>query len=178
MLNSIPFDNITVVDYPAPELVSALQRGDIDASFSPEPYVYRMRQVLGDNAVVWPANLGQHQFYSLIVTDTTLRQHPEIVDRLLMSVLLAEDYVRTHPVEAKAIAMTQTRFDPAYTEQDWKNHQFSVSLSQSLVTVMEEETRWRQRNNATNITEMPDFAGYIDPGPLMRLKPSAVTIRQ
>jgi NitT/TauT family transport system substrate-binding protein len=134
-----------------------------------------MRRQLGGNAVVWPANLGQHAHYSLVCLETTLNEHPEIVQGVLASVIQAEAYVNSHPEEAKKIAMKQTNFDNQYMDQDWPNHRFSVGLSQSLITTMEDETRWRIRHNLTNVTDVPDFSKYLYADPLNRLKPSAVT---
>jgi len=176
ILNGLSLRTVTVVDLPPSQLVDALANGDIDASFSPEPYVYRMRQKLGGNAAVWPTNLGQHQQYSLICTAATLRERPEITEALLTSVIEAEAYVNSHPDEAKKIARTQTNFDERYMDQDWQNHHFSVMLSQSLITSMEDETRWRIRNNVTNISEVPDFSRYIAPEILAGLNPSSVNL--
>jgi NitT/TauT family transport system substrate-binding protein len=176
VLNSLSLRNATVINLPSASLVDALDRGDIDASFSPEPYVYQMRQKLGGNAVVWHVNLGQHQHYSLVCNEITLQDHPEIIEGILASVLQAEVYVHSHPEEAKAVAGKQTNFDEQYMAQDWQNHRFSVTLSQSLITSMEDETRWRIRNNLTEVKEIPDFSKYIAADTLYRLKPSAVTL--
>lgn len=178
ILNGLSLRTVTVVDLPPSQLVDALANGDIDASFSPEPYVYRMRQKLGGNAAVWPTNLGQHQQYSLVCTAATLRERPEITEALLASVIEAEAYVNSHPDEAKKIARTQTNFDERYMDQDWQNHHFSVMLSQSLITSMEDETRWRIRNNVTNISEVPDFSWYIAPEILAGLNPLSVNLIQ
>ncbi|MEI6842830.1 MAG: hypothetical protein WCK53_16295, partial [Methanomicrobiales archaeon] len=67
-------------------------------------------------------------------------------------------------------------FDDQYMEQDWPNHHFSISLSQSLITIMEDETRWRISNNMTDATAVPDFTEYFSPDILYRLKPASVTI--
>jgi NitT/TauT family transport system substrate-binding protein len=175
VLNGLTMDNVTVVYLQPASLVNAIDSGDIDAAVSFEPYVYQMRRQLGGNAVVWPANLGQHAHYSLVCLETTLNEHPEIVQGVLASVIQAEAYVNSHPEEAKKIAMKQTNFDNQYMDQDWPNHRFSVGLSQSLITTMEDETRWRIRHNLTNVTDVPDFSKYLYADPLNRLKPSAVT---
>jgi len=176
ILNSLSLRNNTVIYYPPAELVDAIVRGDIDAAFSFEPYVYQMRQKMGGNAVVWSVNLGQHAHFSLVCNENTLQEHPEIVEGVLASVLQAETYVNSHPKEAKKVAQKQQNFDDQYMEQDWINHHFSVGLSQSLITSMEDETRWRIRNNLTDATDVPDFSKYIYPDILYRLKPASVTI--
>ena len=176
ILNSLSMSNTTVIYLPPAELVGAIVRGDIDAAFAPEPYVYQMRQQMGGNAVGWPVNLGQHAQFSLICTDITLQEHPEIVEGVLAAVLEAETYVNSHPEEAKNVARKLTGFDDQYMEQDWQNHHFSVGLSQSLIRSMEDETRWRIGKNLTAAKDVPDFPEYISPDILYRLKPASVTI--
>ena len=170
--------NVTVINLQLPQLVNATINGDTDASFSSEPYVYQMRQQMGENAIVWPVSLGQHAHFSLICNERTVQEHPEIVEEVLSSLLEAETYTNSHPKEAKKIVQTLTKFDDQYLEQEWQNHLFSVTLSQSLIKSMEDETRWRIRNNLTDAVDIPDFSKYIAADTLYKLKPSAVTIIQ
>lgn len=178
VLNGLSTENVTIMDFQPAPLVEAVARGNVDAACSAEPYVYQMRQKMGENAVVWPVNLGQHAQYSLVCNEITIREHPDIVQGLLSAVLEAEIYANSHPEEAKKIARKQTNFDEQYMEQDWNNHRFSVGLSQSLITSMEDETRWRIRHNLTDGSDVPDFSQYISADTLNRLKPSAVTVIQ
>jgi len=176
ILNGLSSGNVTIMYLPPAELVNAIVNGDIDAAFSFEPNVYQMQQKMGGNAVVWSVNLGQHAHFSLICNEITLQEHPEIAEGILASVLEAETYVKSHPEEAKKIAQKQQNFDDQYMEQDWQKHDFSIGLSQSLITTMEDETRWRIGKNLTAATAVPDFTEYISPDILYRLKPASVTI--
>jgi len=176
ILNGLSTGNITIMYLQPASLVDAIVRGDIDAVFSFEPYVYQMRQKMGGNAVVWPVNLGQHAHYTLICNEITLKEHPEIAEAMLASVLEAETYVDSHPEEAKKSARKLANFDDQYMDQDWQNHDFSVGLSQSLITSMEDETRWRIGKNLTAASDVPDFPEYLAPDILYRLKPASVTI--
>jgi len=176
ILNGLSLHNTTVTYFPPAELVGAIVRGDIDATVSFEPYVYQMRQQMGENAVVWPVNLGQHAYFSLVCNEITLQEHPEIAEGVLSSVLQAETYVNSHPEEAKKIVQKQMNYDDLYMNNEWQKNHFSVGLSQSLITSMEDETRWRIRNNMTAASDVPDFSKYISPDFLYRLKPVSVTI--
>jgi ABC-type nitrate/sulfonate/bicarbonate transport system substrate-binding protein len=176
VLNGLSLRNATIIYLQPPELVDAIVRGDIDAALVWEPYPYQMQQRMGGNAVQWPANLGQHAFYSIACNETRLQESPEIIEGLLASLLEAETFVNSHPEEAKKIARKQINYDDQYMNNEWQKHRFSVDLSQSLITSMEDETRWRIRNNMTAVTDVPDFSKYISSDTLYRLKPPAVTI--
>ena len=58
----------------------------------------------------------------------------------------------------------------------WANHQFSLSLDQSLISTMEAETRWMITNNLTNQTVVPDFLNNIYFEGLDSVKPESVNI--
>jgi NitT/TauT family transport system substrate-binding protein len=58
----------------------------------------------------------------------------------------------------------------------WQEHQFSLSLDQSLITAMEDEARWMITNNLTNATAIPDFRNYIYTKGLNNVKPESVNI--
>jgi ABC-type nitrate/sulfonate/bicarbonate transport system substrate-binding protein len=176
ILNGLSLRNTTVTYFPPAELVGAIVRGEIDAAVSFEPYVYQIRQQMGENAVVWPVHLGQHSHFSLVCNEITLQEHPEIIEGVLASVLEAETYVNSHPEEAKKIAQKQTNFDDQYMNNEWQKNHFSVGLAQSLITSMEDETRWRISNNMTAASDVPDFSKYISADTLYRLKPASVTI--
>lgn len=176
ILNGLSMDNTTIIYLQPASLVDALVKGEIDAAFSFEPYVYQMQQQMGENAGVWPVNLGQHAHYSLISNENTLTENPEVVEGLLASVLQAEIYADSHPEETRKIAQKQTSYDDTYMDQDWLKHQFSVGLSQSLIRSMEDEARWRVRHNMTAASDVPDFSNYMSPDALYRLKPASVTL--
>jgi sulfonate transport system substrate-binding protein len=176
VLNDLSLRNVTIINLQPAELVDAIVRGDIDAAVSFEPYVYQMQQRMGGNAIVWPANLEQHSFYSITCTETRLQESPAIIEDLLASLLEAETFVNFHNEEAKKIAQKQINYDDQYMNNEWQKHHFSVGLSQALITSMDDETRWKIRNNLTAVTDGPDFSKYISSDTLLRLKPSAVSI--
>jgi NitT/TauT family transport system substrate-binding protein len=58
----------------------------------------------------------------------------------------------------------------------WKQNQFSLSLDQSLILAMQDESRWLISNNLTNATSIPNFQNYIYIGGLNSVKPQSVNI--
>ena len=43
----------------------------------------------------------------------------------------------------------------------WSNYQFSVSLDQSQISAMQDESQWLIQNNLTNATAVPNFLNYM-----------------
>jgi NitT/TauT family transport system substrate-binding protein len=176
-LNGMSFDDITLVEVKTPEeWVNAVVNGDIDAVVTAQPYANAARDRLGANAVVWSAQSSQTLQTQVISTEEWITKHPELVNRLLKSLALAEEYAIRNPAEAKAIVQKRLDLDAAYMETVWSQNQFSLSLDQSLVAAMEDEARWMIANGLTSETEVPNFLDYIYMDGLQAVKPEAVNI--
>lgn len=67
-------------------------------------------------------------------------------------------------------------FDATYTEIIWPRYQFSLSLDQSLITAMEDESRWMIKNNLTNEKTVPNFMNHIYVDALKAIRPEGVKI--
>jgi len=176
-LNGINIQDITLIEVKTPEeWVNAVVNGDIDAVVTAQPYASAAKDRLGANAVVWSAQSSQPLQAQLISTDEWITKHPDLVNRFLKSLALAEEFVIRNPAEAKAIVQKRLNLDAAYIETVWSQNQFSLSLDQSLLAAMEDEARWMIKNNLTSETKVPDFLDYIYVDGLEAVKPHAVNI--
>jgi NitT/TauT family transport system substrate-binding protein len=177
MLHGMTLRDITLVDVKTPAgWVDDVAKGDIDAIATAQPYANSARDQLGDNAVSWSVHSSQPVAGLIISTDQWLSTHPEQAERFLRSLAEAEEYVHTHPTEARAIVQKWLGFDDSYMATVWQQNQFSLTLDQSLVLAMEDEARWMIRNNLTNATAVPDFRNYLYTDGLDTVKPGSVKI--
>ncbi len=55
---------------------------------------------------------------------------------------------------------------------------YHVSLDQTLLITLEDETRWAMKNKLTDKTAMPNYADYIHVDSLMAVKPEAVKLKR
>ena len=83
-----------------------------------------------------------------------------------------------HPSEAKSIIQKDYNTTDAYLNQIWPDHQFSVSLDQSLILAMQDESRWLTQNSLANSTAVPNFLNYLNADGLRSVKPQSVNIIQ
>lgn len=58
----------------------------------------------------------------------------------------------------------------------WPEHQFSLTLDQSLLIAMNDEGRWMIKNNLTTEKVIPDFRNYIYTEGLEEVEPGSVNI--
>ncbi len=176
-LNGMSFKDVNLVDLKTPEeWVNAVVNGSVDAVATAQPSAESAKDGLGDNAAVWSIQSSQPLYAEAIATDTWITNHPEIVVRFLKSLSQAEDFTIKHPSEAKAIVKNQLNLTDAYTDKVWTQNQFSLSLDQSLILAMQDESRWLIQNNLTNASAVPNFLKNICVDGLKAVKPESVNI--
>ncbi len=175
-LHGIDLNEVTLVNEQFAQSVISINNGNIDATLLPEPQAYIIQKNLGDNAVVWPAQSGQSLFMTLSCTPDTIQKNPEVIERLLRSLLQAEEFARANPNEAKAIVQKKMKYDPAYMEKIWPDHRFTLTFDQSLIIAMEDESRWLMKNNLTDTKVMPNYLDYIYTGGMSTIKPDSMNI--
>jgi NitT/TauT family transport system substrate-binding protein len=175
-LHGMNIKQVTLVDVSPPQVVDALVNGDVDAVLAWQPNAKALEDRLGDGIVKWPAQNEQVTYCTVISTQAWTADHPELVGGFLSSLAQAEEYFILHPAEAKAIVQKRLKYDDAYMAAIWPEHQFSLSLDQSLMLAMEDEARWMINNNLTSEKQTPDFLDYIYTKGLEATKPEAVNI--
>jgi len=176
-LHGMNIEDISLVDVKTPEeWVNAVVNGDLDAISTAQPYANSVKNRLGANAVVLPAQSGQPLYGLIICSDEWITKHPELARRFLKSLAQAEEYLIRYPAESKAIIQKRLNLDAAYIETVWSQNQFSLSLDQSLIVTMEDEARWMIANGLTSEKTVPNFSDYIYLDSLKAVKPEAVNI--
>jgi ABC-type nitrate/sulfonate/bicarbonate transport system substrate-binding protein len=176
-LNGMNMQDVIAVDLKTPaEWENAVAEGVVDAVITAQPYVDLAIKHLGNNAIVWPVQSGQQIFGLIVSSEDWLADHPEHIRRFLESLVQAEEYTISHPVEAKAIMQERLNVDGSFVESAWFRDKFHLSLDQSLVVAMEDEARWMIKNNLTTEKEVPFFNDYIHENALKAIKPEAVNI--
>ena len=83
IMHRIPYKEVTVVDLPPAEMAGALAAGRVDAVMLPDRTFYGVKQVLGDRALVWPAQADQDIYWLLLTRQDFLPSQPRVLKRLL-----------------------------------------------------------------------------------------------
>lgn len=176
VLNGVDGAQVTLLDVQAPDAIDAITTGTVDAVVVWQPNAATLKRALGGNANIWPIQNLQPTFCALLTTNDWANEHPDAMGALLESLARAEEYVINDPDGAKAIVQARLGYDADYIDEIWPEHELSLSLDQSLVIAMEDQARWLIGSKLTEATEIPDFADYIESGPLEAVRPEAVSI--
>lgn len=176
-LHGMNLSDVALVDVAASESVDKIADGDLDAIIYFQPHIYVMKTRLGDGAVSWPAQSNQQMFTVMACRDDWAAGHPKTIARFLRSIAKAEEFAINNPDAAEAIVQRRLNLSDAYIETVWPDHQFSLSLDQSLLIAMNDEARWAINNNLTTEKTLPYLRDYIYAKGLEDVKPAAINIR-
>jgi len=177
-LNGMRIEDVTFTDMPTTQYVETITNGSVDAVIVVYKYLDQSREQLGSNLVAWPIQSSQKGYVVLTCRNDWASSHPETIIKVLKSVKQAEDYAITHPAEARAIIQKRMNYTDTAMADFWPDHEYALTLDQSLITAMEDEARWMIANNLTNATEVPDFREYISTEGLKAVKPGSVRINE
>ena len=174
--NGISPDDVIIIFMDAEEAPKALASREIDAFSQGEPYIRRAKGLLGDKAVIF-ARPGLNIITSdLAALNSYIKEKPEVIDRLLLALIQAEEYSRKNPDETLKRLSKQYGIDESDMSAILQDTRFRVALDESLVFAMEDRARWMIQNNQTNSTVIPNYLDFIYTNNLERIKPDAVTI--
>ena len=91
-----PQDNATTLN--------AFKTGELVGAWVPEPWATRLvneggGKILVDEADLWPR--GEYVTTQLIVTTSFMKEHPDVVQKLVDGQVAANDYIKTNPFDAQ-----------------------------------------------------------------------------
>lgn len=175
-LNGMSIRDVALVNVLPGQAPDAIARGNVDAVVTNDPYVSQILKQHPHEVVSWSVQSSQAVYSILMCGNDWIKQHPDLVRRFLNALSEAEGYIEQHPAEAKALLRERYHYDDAYIARIWPEHQFSLSLDQSLIVALEDEARWMIGNNLTPEKQVPDFPEYIYEDGLKAVRPEAVNI--
>lgn len=166
--------HVTLVPLQAEDTVPALKSGRIDAIAVWEPFGYAALHGPGAVGLRLPLSGGYIESYNLVGRRSRLGQHDDALARMLRAIDRAEQFIQARPAEAQAILRTQLKLDQPFVDWVWSGIGFRLSLDQALLTTMEGEMRWAQREGHVPEGVRPNVLTLIHSWPLKSVKPAAV----
>ena len=87
-------------------------------------------------------------------------------------------FVAKNQEEVQTLISKATKTDMSVVVDAWDRGSYRVTLDQTLVITLEDETRWAMKNKLTDKTVMPDYRSYIHLDSLRAVKPDAVRLNR
>lgn len=103
-------DDTTVIPIANADQLTLFAQGELDGSWSPEPWASRLVQEAGavvvlDESDLWP----NKEFPTTVVIVRTefLEEHPDLVEKWLIAHASVTEWIQAHPTEAQAVVNEQ-----------------------------------------------------------------------
>jgi NitT/TauT family transport system substrate-binding protein len=175
-VNGIARKDVKVADLTQEDAVEALANGSIDAASVFYPYLNKAKKKLGERGVVFSKKDLYIQTFNIVAKQELFRRQPETVKKMLRSLVKAEDFLTRNPGEAQKIVADFMQVNLESVRESWADATFAVTLDQSLLLAMEDESEWAIKNKLTDMTEVPNYLDFIYFEGLQSVKPDAVRI--
>lgn len=169
-------DDVTLRDLQPQELSEALLNGDVDAVATWEPYLGALRTQLGANGMIFYSEGIYELPFNIAGTRDYVLSHPQTIKKLLRALVRAERFCKDEPGAAHKIIAGAINVSLEHMMELWPTFQFKVTLDQSLLLTLEDETRWAIKNKLTGRTDIPNYLYHIYLDALHAVTPEAVTI--
>jgi ABC-type nitrate/sulfonate/bicarbonate transport system substrate-binding protein len=165
---------VRFVDLKPEEMAGALGRGEVAAVATWLPTTIALQDRFGTKVVVFYVEDFHAENAVLVARRGFEKRRPEVTTRVLRALLKAEALFRDHPDEARRSAASASDHEPGVPDSSLGQFKLQVRLDQSLLVLMEEESRWAIRSALVPPQVPPNFLATIMAEPLLAVKPDAV----
>jgi NitT/TauT family transport system substrate-binding protein len=176
ILNGISTDDVEIVDLRPEETFDALVESEVDAVSAWNPHLVRLQKELGDKAVSFYGDGIYIWTWNIVARENFVTEKPETILKIVRALIKAGEFIKEKPGESRKIIADSIGMEEGLLNELWDIYDFSVTLEQSLLITLEDESRWAIKNNLTEATEVPNYLNYIYFDALEELNPEAVTI--
>jgi NitT/TauT family transport system substrate-binding protein len=158
------------------EIAPALAKSTIDAATSWYPHVRDAQDALGENALSLTAADVYTQSVVVIGRSEFLKGHANAMERLVRTMLAAEQFMRSHPEETLKLVAEWLKVDVEALRPVWKDLSFRVELQQSELITLEDEARWAMARGYAPKGPIPNFLPGLYLDALLAVRPERVTV--
>jgi NitT/TauT family transport system substrate-binding protein len=169
-------DEVRVSNVKPENMVAALSTGQIDAIAIWDPWLSQAGKAAGASSVMIYPEKGFKLDFNLVGRRDFVRNRPAAMQKLLRALLRSERFLEAQPQAARAIIVAATNSDPASFDAVWPNFNLRLTLSQSLLTILEDQARWAISSGLTEAKDVPNFLESIYLDAMLAVKPQAVSI--
>lgn len=167
--------DVTVINLNPSEMVTAMVRGDIDASFTWEPNAIRTVNQLGDKAIVFLGGNLYRETFEIVTLRPWAESHEDTCKRFLRALVKATDFIHQNKDESVKIVANRIQMEPGELAAVWENYTFEIELDPSLINLLLDQAKWAITLKTQEGTA-PDYINMIYSSPLKSVAPAAVRI--
>jgi NitT/TauT family transport system substrate-binding protein len=174
--NRIDRRSVNVIDMNPGDMRDALAQGKIDAVSVWNPAAQAILDALEARGSVFYGDALYTETFCLAADQDFVKKNPETVKRVLRGLVKAEQYIRENGSEARHIVAQFNKTDEALIARIWDIFNFRLTLDQSILVSLENQTRWAIRSRLSPTTITPNYLNFVYSDGLQAVKPDAVMI--
>ncbi|MCF7805970.1 MAG: NrtA/SsuA/CpmA family ABC transporter substrate-binding protein [Candidatus Marinimicrobia bacterium] len=175
--NNLTREEMELVDLNVNRSADSLLAGSIDAMASWQPYLYETEKQLGQKALRMDPVLNYRIAWLATTTQAFAERNPEVLIRYLEALQSANQYIKRHPDSAMGTLAHHTGVDTSVIRGIWNIVDYQLSLSEPLISTLEDQARWILRNDGqVPHDSIPDFTKFIYFNAMESVHPEGITI--
>ncbi len=176
LLHGVPLNTVNTVNLKPNQMVESISEGKVDAIATWNPQVYIAQKALGNEGRTFRLEGLYAPLFLISAKKEYVRSNPEIIESIIRSLIKATQFIREQPGESQKIVARYIKLDKSLLSGLSAAYNFEISLTQSLLSTLENQTRWAIGKKLTNQTKVPNYLNYICQDALKAIKPSNITI--
>jgi NitT/TauT family transport system substrate-binding protein len=158
------------------EFAGALERGEVDAIATWEPFLDNLLTQLGSNGTVFYGEDIYEIPYSIAGKRDYVARNPELMKKVLRALARGVHDCTNEPEAARAIMAAVLKVDTSKWKAQWSTYRFKLALDQGLILALEDESRWAVSNKLVQDRPTPNFLEYMYLDAMVAIAPSVVTV--
>jgi len=161
----VPEGELQIISIPPPELIPAIDRGDIQAFLVWEPWASRAVEISGKDKVKILLSSGDFGYYLNFIAVANRNfsdAKPDITARVLAAIRDAMNFINASRPEAVQIGAKWSRIKPELAAYNMDIYTYAMSLTDEMRTAVKEEEAW-MRSKGRIKGDPIDWNKTIDP---------------
>jgi NitT/TauT family transport system substrate-binding protein len=145
---NVPETALNLIPVTPPELPAALDRGDVQAFFSWEPWPSKSVEISGKDKVhilASSGDVGYFQNFVVVGNKKFIQANPDVTVRVLAAMRDASDFLARDREEAIKIAAARNKMTRQMAEYIIGLYQFKMTLVENVVTGAKVEEAWMRK---------------------------------
>lgn len=157
---NLDLGTIKIVNLDPGQMISALDRGDVDAFFIWQPFGDRAVQVSGDRVHILADATGIVRGYNIMgARQSTITAQPQTIVAFLRATIRAQEFAVTHRDEQRSLVMAQFHIDQGYIDAETKFAEMLYRFDKTFYDDFSREASWVE--SAGLIKRKLDFSGWL-----------------
>ena len=175
-VNAIAREDIELVNLRQEELPQVLAEGKVDAVAAFNPFLLATQKQIGESGTTFYNKNIYTKTFNIVSTKEFVNYNPGKVNKVLRALYRAEKFFEQNPEESLKIAADFKKQEITATREMLAGTSVELSLDQSLILALEDESRWAIKGKLTSASKVPNYLHYIYFDGLKSVKPTAVNI--